>query len=159
HPDSHLSFNSHFCKDSLSLLAPSPRAYPAIMDKTDLLGVTIEGKYQITDRLGQGGMGVVYKARHLALDTLFAIKVLLKPRSEEDGDRFVQEARLASKVQHPNTVFVSDFGVLPSGQSFLAMEFLRGKTLTDELGKAPLDPLRVCRIGMQIARGMQAVHE
>ena len=129
------------------------------MDKVDLLGVTIEGKYEVTDRLGEGGMGAVYKARHLALNTWFAVKVLLRPPASGEQDRFLQEARLASKIHHPNTVFISDFGVLPSGQSFLAMEFLRGKTLTAALSKGAVDPLRVCRIGMQIARGMQAVHD
>jgi serine/threonine protein kinase/HEAT repeat protein len=146
-------------------------------------------------------MGVVYKARHIALDDMVALKLLLKPQKEEDQKRFLQEARVATKIKHPNTVYVSDFGVLPDGRSYLAMEFLRGKTLAQAIhestttavstgattkpaspsvlaaavqasvsatpnstnpapvGDSGMDPLRVCRIGLQIARGLHAVHE
>ncbi len=164
-------------------------------------GAIIAERYQVVERLSAGGMGVVYKARHIALDDLVALKLLLKPQKEEDQKRFLQEARVATKIKHPNTVYVSDFGVLPDGRSYLAMEFLRGKTLAQAIhestaavvstsattkpapsavlaaavqasaspassssipaptGDSGMDPLRVCRIGLQIARGLHAVHE
>ena len=164
-------------------------------------GAIIAERYQVVERLSAGGMGVVYKARHIALDDLVALKLLLKPQKEEDQKRFLQEARVATRIKHPNTVYVSDFGVLPDGRSYLAMEFLRGKTLAQAIheaastaastsattkpappavlaaavqasanpssssaipapvGDSGMDPLRVCRIGLQIARGLHAVHE
>ena len=162
------------------------------------VGAIIAERYQVVERLSAGGMGVVYKARHIALDDLVALKLLLKPQKEEDQKRFLQEARVATKIKHPNTVYVSDFGVLPDGRSYLAMEFLRGKTLADAIheasrepvststttkpasapsvtgptqpgassgptpvpvGESRMDPLRVCRIAVQIARGLLAVHD
>ncbi len=126
----------------------------------DLTGRTISERYEIMSRLTQGGMGVVYQARHVLLDTVVALKVLLRGE-EADEQRFLREARLASKINHPNTVYISDFGVLPDGRTYLVMEYLKGKTLGSVLlTQGPrLDPLRACRIAVQIARGLQAVHD
>lgn len=137
----------------MSLDPPAPPAPP-----TDIVGTVLNNKYKVLQRLSAGGMGVVYKARHLTLDTPVAIKVLLKPEDEEAQNRFLSEARLASKVRHPNTVYIADFGVLEDGRAFLEMEFLDGRTLGAELQSGALDPLRACQIAMQIARGLQAVH-
>jgi len=131
----------------------------AASEPSEIVGTILNKKYQVLERLSQGGMGVVYKARHLTLDTLVALKVLLKPEEEEAQERFLSEARLASKIRHPNTVYIADFGVLDDGRAFLEMEFLAGRTLAVELHKGPIDPLRACHIAMQIARGLQAVHE
>ncbi|HND10573.1 MAG TPA: HEAT repeat domain-containing protein [Pseudomonadota bacterium] len=125
----------------------------------DLIGTVIDGRFDILERLSAGGMGVVYRARHVLLDAEVAIKVLLKPQDQDAQYRFLQEAQLASKVKHPNTVVVSDFGVLPDDRSFLAMEFLRGPVLSKVISQGPLEPLRMCRIAVQIARGLQAVHD
>ena len=126
----------------------------------DLTGETISERYEVMTRLTQGGMGVVYQARHVLLDTLVALKVLLRGE-EADQQRFLREARLASKINHPNTVYISDFGILPDGRTYLVMEYLKGKTLGSViLNQGPrLDPLRACRIAVQIARGLQAVHD
>ena len=102
---------------------------------------------------------MVYRARHVLLDAEVAIKVLLKPQDQDAQYRFLQEAQLAKRVKHPNTVVVSDFGVLPDDRSFLAMEFLRGPVLSKVISQGPLEPLRMCRIAVQIARGLQAVHD
>jgi len=133
------------------------------------IGMVLADRYQVLERLSAGGMGVVYKARHVALDDLVALKVLLKPQHEEDQRRFLLEARVATKIKHPNTVYISDFGVMPDGRSYLAMEFLQGQTLAQAIRKlapksdtattAGMDPLRACRIAVQIARGLQAVHD
>ena len=124
-----------------------------------LIGQTLGERYHVLKRLSQGGMGVVYLARHIVLDSLFAVKVLLKPQNEHDQQRFLQEARLASKISHPNTVYIADFGVLPGGRTYLAMEYLEGDTLAEVLQRGKLEPLRACRIAAQIARGLTAVHE
>jgi serine/threonine-protein kinase len=119
-------------------------------------------RYEIISELSRGGMGVVYKARRKILGDTVAIKVLLHPGNELDQRRFIQEAQLASKVNHPNTVGIYDFGVLPSGKTFLVMEFLQGPTLAALMRaqeKHQLDILRACRIAVQIAHGMQTVHD
>ncbi len=124
----------------------------------DLLGAIIGERYEILSRLDHGGMGVVYKARHTVLENFLAVKILLRPQDEEAQRRFLLEAKLASKINHPNTVHLSDFGVLEDGRSYLVMELLRGPTLAKVLSDGRLDPLRACRIAVQIARGLCAVH-
>ncbi len=123
-----------------------------------LLGKTIDNRYLVEKRLGEGGMGVVYLARHVVLNKPVAIKVLRKAHDEAAWKRFVQEAQSASSVNHNNVVGISDFGVI-SGHAYLVMEYLDGETLTDLVNRGPTDGLRVARIGAQIARGLQAVHE
>ncbi|HRI51944.1 MAG TPA: protein kinase [Pseudomonadota bacterium] len=123
------------------------------------IGGVLADRYQVLQRLSAGGMGVVYKAKHLALDDIVAIKLLLKPQDETDRKRFLLEARLATRIKHPNTVYVSDFGLLPDGRSYLVMEFMPGQTLSQALKGGKLEPLRACRIAVQIARGLQAVHD
>ena len=103
-------------------------------------------------------MGVVFRARHVILNKAVAIKVLRKAHDEAAWKRFVQEAQTASAVNHYNVVGISDFGVI-GGHAYLVMELMEGQTLTDVINAGPADPLRVCRIGAQIARGLQAVHD
>ena len=88
----------------------------------ELIGKIIGERYEIQRLLGQGGMGVVYQARHISLEKLLAVKLLLIAQNEEYQRRFLQEAQLASQINHPNTVFLSDFGVLPDGRSYIVME-------------------------------------
>ena len=103
-------------------------------------------------------MGVVYRARHVVLNKPVALKVLRKAQDEAAWKRFVQEAQSASMLNHSNVVAITDFGVI-KGHAYLVMEFLEGQTLTEAINQGPIDPLRVCRIGAQIARGLQAVHD
>ena len=103
-------------------------------------------------------MGVVYRARHVILNKIVAIKVLRKAHEESAWKRFVQEAQSASMINHTNVVAITDFGVI-GNHAYLVMEFLEGQTLTEAINEGPLLALRVCRIGSQIARGLQAVHE
>ncbi|MFO0574412.1 MAG: HEAT repeat domain-containing protein [Polyangia bacterium] len=124
----------------------------------DLVGLILGERYEILERLSAGGMGVVYKARHIVLDSLVAVKVLLKQKDPQAQRRFLVEAKLASSIRHPNTVYISDFGVLPDGRSYLVMEFLQGPTLAKLLRGGRLDPLRACRLTLQIAEGLQTVH-
>lgn len=146
----------HTCGDSqqakVTVADPSTSYDP-------LVGTIIGERYDILSRLSAGGMGVVYKARHVLLDNLVAVKVLLKPQDLDAQRRFLQEAQLACKIQHPNTVYISDFGVLPDGRSYIVMELLRGQTIADVISKGRVAPIRVCQIGVQIARGLQAVHD
>lgn len=125
----------------------------------DLLGAVIGERYEIIEVLGRGGMGVVYKARHVVLQSFFAIKLLLSHGSEEELQRFLREAQLASKVRHPNVVQISDFGLLVDGRSYLVMECIDGTTLSSVIKQGAIAPRRACVIGQQIARGLQAIHE
>src|SRR2546429_6612560 len=97
------------------------------------------GHYRIEAKLGEGGMGVVYKARDMHLDRPVAIKVLPTERvaDPERRRRFVQEAKAASALNHPNIVHI--YGVdTASGVDFIAMEYVDGKTLHDVIGRQGL---------------------
>ena len=159
----------HVCAgEPTSALAAGPPAtardsYVGGDDEPDaLIGTTLSERYEIQARIGHGGMGVVYRARHTLLGRTVAVKVLAKHRSETDQRRFLQEARLASQIVHPNIVYISDFGVLSDSRPYLVMEYIEGPTLGRILRKASghrLDILRALRIAQQIALGMQAVHD
>jgi serine/threonine-protein kinase len=132
-----------------------------------LIGSTIDGRYIIESLLGQGGMGFVYAARHAIIDKRVAIKVLRKEHASDESaaQRFIVEAKAASKIGHQNIVDITDFGVLPaspgnSGAAYFVMEYLDGPTLAkiqSDLGQ--LDPIRAIGITVQIARGLYAAHQ
>jgi len=128
-------------------------------DKDPLIGSVVDRRYRVLKRLGVGGMGIVYKVEHSHLNKLFALKVMRPTRDEVDRKRFEQEARLASQIRHPNVIEISDFGVLPTNQPYFVMEFLRGRTVGDAIFTGFLDSQLVCHIGVQICRGLQAVHK
>jgi serine/threonine-protein kinase len=126
-----------------------------------LLGTTVAGRYKVIKLLGEGGMGQVYLAEHSAIEKRIALKVL---RSEyahkgEIVTRFQQEAISASRIKHPNVLDVFDFGQLENGCFYLAMEFLEGNDLADELQRSRvLTPPRALPIAMQICRALSAAH-
>jgi len=129
-------------------------------DKADpIIGTLIDRRYRVLGRIGDGGMGIVYKVEHTYLNKLFAIKVMRPTRDAVDRQRFEQEAQLASKIRHKNVVEISDFGVLSTGQPYFVMEFLRGHTLGDAIFEGRIDPLLACHIAAQIASGLGAVHK
>ncbi len=131
-----------------------------LADDAGLIGQVLgNDQYLVLERVSQGGMGVVYKARHKQLASLVAIKVLHRANDPSFQQRFLREAQLAAKVKHPNIVYISDFGVLPDGGSFLVMEYLEGKTLNQAMSGFRLDVRRALRIALQLARGMLAAHE
>ena len=91
----------------------------------------LDGRYQLEKRLGQGGMGVVFKARHIFLKTAHAIKVILPDLVGNDPNlvtRFRQEALAAAAIRHQNIIAVTDFGVVRGTMPFLVMEFVQGKS-------------------------------
>src|ERR1700745_4319106 len=92
----------------------------------------LDSRYQLEKRLGQGGMGVVFKARHIFLKTAHAIKVILPDLVGNDPNlvtRFRQEALAAAAIRHPNIIAVPDFGVVRGTMPFLVMEFVKGRLL------------------------------
>src|SRR6476469_8603534 len=127
-----------------------------------LVGHILDEKYRLEERLGVGGMGTVYRARHLLIDRPVAIKVLNKLFVEDEAarTRFRREARAAGRLQHPNAVTVTDFGESQDGFVYLVMELLEGRTLRDVLAKeAPLDVARSVALMLQISAAVAAAHE
>ena len=130
-------------------------------DEQGIIGKVIGGRYRITQVIGQGGFGAVYKCVHTATGDTLAIKVL-RTDLEDNLDvvaRFRLEAKATSRLKHPNTVRVFDFGQMDDGNLFLAMEFLDGCTLTDLMRReGPLEPERLVRIGLQILKSLSEAH-
>jgi serine/threonine protein kinase len=137
---------------------------PRPADAAGLVGQVLDGRYALERKLGAGGMGVVYEARHTVLGARLAVKVLVPPPSEhadESMERFRREARAASALGHPHIVAVRDFGALPNGLCYYVMEHLDGTDLLDEIERHPrgMPEERVARIGRQIAEALGAAHE
>lgn len=122
----------------------------------------LEGKYQLECRLGQGGMGVVYKARHAYLKTQLAIKVILPDLVGNDPQlvtRFRQEALAAAAIRHQNVVSVTDYGVIDGTLPFLVMEYVEGESLHDLLAREKrLSPERAFELMAAVCAGVGAAH-
>src|SRR6187401_1359576 len=122
----------------------------------------LEGKYHLESRLGQGGMGVVYKARHAFLKTQLAIKIILPDLVGNDPQlvtRFRQEALAAAAIRHQNVVSVTDYGVIDGTVPFLVMEFVEGESLHDLLAREKkLSPERAFELISAICAGVGAAH-
>lgn len=128
-----------------------------------LLGEPIlDARYQLERRLGQGGMGVVFQARHIFLKTSHAIKVILPDLVGNDPmlvTRFRQEALAAAAIRHPNIIAVTDFGVVRGTMPFLVMEFVNGKSLQDILAEEKkMSPERALEFACAIGAGVSAAH-
>jgi eukaryotic-like serine/threonine-protein kinase len=121
----------------------------------------IDGKYQITDRLGAGGMGEVYKVQHTFLGATRVIKVI-RPQISESKDaheRFLREARLATKIQHPNVATLHDFSSLPDGSHYMVWEFIDGENVAQRIRtRGTLQPRYAVRVIIQALWGLEAIH-
>src|SRR5256714_1218924 len=123
---------------------------------------TLDGRYLLERRLGQGGMGVVFKARHIFIKTAHASKVSLPDLVGNDpmlATRLRQEALAAAAIRHPNIIAVTDFGVVRGTMPFLVMEFVRGRSVKDILAiEGAMPPQRACEFISAIAAGVGAAH-
>jgi CheY-like chemotaxis protein len=123
------------------------------------LGTVIAG-YRIEERIGRGGMGVVYRAQHLNLQRRAAIKIIAPDLAESEGfrERFTREARIAAALQHPNIVTVYDAGEV-DGLLYLAMQFIQGEDLAAILRRdGRLRPYRAIDVSRQVASALDAAH-
>jgi eukaryotic-like serine/threonine-protein kinase len=121
----------------------------------------VVGKYKILAQIGEGGMGTVYRAEHVVLGSPAAVKILLEQftRDRVVVDRFFQEAKAASAIRHVGIVEVFDFGRLPNGQAYIAMELLRGEELANfEARHGTLELPLAAQIALQILAALNAAH-
>jgi serine/threonine protein kinase len=124
-------------------------------------GSIIRGKYRLLAKVGQGGMGAVYKALHLAFDELRALKVIAPELLSDElfVKRFKHEARITRLLQHPNAVRVDDIDEAEDGRPFIVMEFIEGKSLKKLIREeGPLPAERVLSIIKQAAGALEAAH-
>jgi len=123
-------------------------------------GDVIDGKYRIEVALGEGGMGVVFAASHMAIGNTVAIKVLRKEAlgSTEVAKRFMREARAAGRLRSEHVVKVIDVGTLPTGEPFMVMEMLHGHDLATRLKSGPLPPAQAVEYIVQACEGLAEAH-
>jgi tRNA A-37 threonylcarbamoyl transferase component Bud32 len=142
--------------------APGSATGPEEAGRFDpLIGTVLSERYTIVRRIGEGGMGAVYEARHTIIGKRVAIKVLLEKflENQELVARLLQEARMASSIGHENIVDVTDYGTTNDGRAFVVMEFLDGESLAQlVIRDAPLPVERSLTILRQVASALSAAH-
>jgi tRNA A-37 threonylcarbamoyl transferase component Bud32 len=142
----------HFCPNCGQPLEEDPRA---------LIGVRLDNLYQIEELLGRGGMGAVYRARHLLLGDRVAIKTLRKEYCDNPAfvKRFQREGRAARAFRHPNAVTVYDLRTTPGGLIYMVLEYIEGHTLREEMRRhGSLSPSVAVEILEPIASVLDAAH-
>ncbi len=125
-----------------------------------LIGQTVADRYEVESLLGSGGMGSVYRARHIQLRKPVALKVLHGQMTliPEVVARFEREAVAAARIDHPNVATATDFGTLGDDSFFLVLEYVDGISLSKLVEEGPLPPARAVRIATQIAQALVAAH-
>lgn len=143
--------------ESSEITSSSTSANPIAID---LSGRTIDGKYLVIEQLGRGGSGVVYKAEHTLINRLVALKVLHAHlvQNEDSLKRFHHEARVASKLNHPNAVLLYDFGLFEN-MPYLVMEYLEGTTLKEKIKEhGALSVSEVNSVFQQVGSALAEAH-
>jgi len=127
---------------------------------TDLIGLELDGRYQVVRKLGEGGMGAVYLARQLVAERDVALKVIRESQMSDSRavNRFMHEARSCCSLHHPNIVTVHDFGRTKDGTLYIVMELLDGTPLVKVVERGCVELERVLNIGAQICAGLQEAH-
>ncbi|HEY5950293.1 MAG TPA: serine/threonine-protein kinase [Kofleriaceae bacterium] len=141
---------------------PTPLAgTPAVSLTGEIVGTTLSGRYLVTRKIGQGGMGAVYEATHTLIGKRVAVKVLLEKYAQREAivRRLKQEAQLASSIGNEHIIDITDFGNTEDGRTFVVMEFLDGESLAECLSREPkLPENRILRISHQAASALAAAH-
>lgn len=124
-------------------------------------GSTLDGKYEIVQRLGSGGMGEVYLVRHVHLQELRVVKILRQDLAADPSaqKRFMREARLATQIKHPNVAILYDFSTLQDGSFYMVWEHIQGQDVGDRIRRVgPFPVATAVRLGIQALQGLEAVH-
>ncbi|MCL2726347.1 MAG: protein kinase [Polyangiaceae bacterium] len=132
------------------------------MDSASFIGRKIAGRFEIEAVVGEGAMGVVFRARQIALGTTVAVKVMRRTLNSDPSfaARFLREAQAASRIDHPSSMRVIDFGEEDDGLLFMVMEYLDGRTLADVIDEVgPLPASRIIDIASQILAALAVAHE
>jgi eukaryotic-like serine/threonine-protein kinase len=127
-----------------------------------MVGVVVDGRYRIIERIGQGGAGVLYRAEQLAIGRDIALKMLsaYSLSDERAEHRFENEARIVSKLHHPRTLKLFDYGRTPDGKPYIACELLRGAPLNKLLQReGPLEAARTMRFLADICGSLDEAHK
>jgi serine/threonine-protein kinase len=151
------------CGDNIAgTLDHCPRDGTALFSDEVMARVGMQLKdHQIQGVIGEGGMGVVYRAQHMLIEKPVAIKVLHDSfaRQQDMVEQFLVEAKAASRIRHPNIIDVTDFGTTPDGSVFLVMEYLEGESLEDRLRRVGRLPVfEALNIVKQVTRGLGKAH-
>ncbi|MEO1270474.1 MAG: serine/threonine-protein kinase, partial [Myxococcota bacterium] len=146
-------------------ILPPPPTLPGV-GRNYRLGDVLDGRFEITGKLGSGGFATVYEGRQLNIDRRVAIKILDvyqrqdDPHSKQFEVRFQREASSAAQIAHPGVVNIYDYGVTQEGEPYIVMEYLKGHDLDDELAlHGPMDPKRAVRLAIQALAALQAAHK
>jgi len=151
--------HERFCPEDGAPTAPLPEAGPP---KDVLLGTLVDARYRVDAQIGEGGMGAVYRATHVALNKPVALKILRgdMAKDPEVVQRFMQEAQAATSIGHENIIDIHDFGRLKDGTAYFVMELLGGRPLSELIklgGSIPTaDAVQILK---QIASALGAAHE
>ncbi len=151
--------DGQFCGTCGSPVVPRTKA----KSSDPLIGTVIGNRFVVIEEIAKGGMGVVYRAEQMGIWRQVALKVL-RPKVDRDKkalfERFRNEASTASMLNHPNTITIYDFGLVKNNGLYIAMEFVTGPSLGDELKRmGALDWQRTCHIAIQICGSLQEAHK
>jgi serine/threonine protein kinase len=155
-----------YCIHCRSEIDPKFKACPYCGESiTDFLRryleTPIDGKYQILSRLGVGGMGEVYKVLHIHLNAIRVIKLMRSNIATDPGahERFQREARMATKIHHPNVAGLHDFSTLDDGSRYMVWEYIEGINLHELIEqRGPLSPRYAAKLAIDALLGLDAVH-
>lgn len=149
------------CGQPVAISSHGGQPAPVSQPGHDMTGRVIAGRYRLLDKLGEGGMGAVFRAEQLSLKRVVALKLLRPALSDNDElvRRFNAEAEMAARLSHPNTVTLYDFGQDSDGMLFIAMELIAGQSLRQTLGQGPMPLARIVAIADQICDSLGDAHQ
>ncbi len=158
-PDDLESPNETLSVDLTDTQTPPPR----VIAKSDdpMIGSTVAGRYHVEARLGEGGMGAVYRVEHTLMKKRLALKVLHREMTgqPEIVARFEREALAAAHIEHPNVAGATDFGKLEDGSCYLVLEYVEGTSLRTWIDRGPLLASRAVHVTVQMLSALRRAHE